>query len=174
MDRNPIQITPSRLIMLFVIGVAAGALLLFAISYLTQNGLPSLGFTRDTRSMPVISVSYNDVYRLLDNRVQTKGYIIITNDSDNICGALGWSTCKVWLDDDPMSDGLGLHEVKIKVGTGPDSITSQGNLYDHYGSRLKITRTDQFGWYHVMITGLVEKCSGKSCTINVDQVMALP
>ncbi|MCE1251978.1 MAG: hypothetical protein LWX83_00345 [Anaerolineae bacterium] len=174
MNRQPIQITTSRLIMLFVIGVIAGALLLFSINYLAQNGLPSLGRIQDVRSMPIISVSYTDVYRYLNSRVQTKGYVIITNDTDNICGMLGWSTCNVWLDNDPLADGLGLHEVKIHVGDGADSITPQGDLYDHYGNHLKMTRTDQFGWYHVSVTGLVEKCSGRSCTITVDQVTAIP
>jgi hypothetical protein len=174
MNRQPGQISTVRLTLMFIIGVGAGALLLFIISYIAQNGLPKFGFIRDARSMPVVPVSYNEVYRLIDTRVQVKGYVIVSNDTKNVCGTAGWSTCKAWFDNDPMTNGLGLHEVKINVGSDKDSIMPEGDLYDHSGAHLKLTRTDQFGWYHVALTGIVEKCTGRSCTIAVDTIVGLP
>jgi hypothetical protein len=174
MNKQTVQIPISRLVLMFIVGVGAGALLLFVTIYLIQNGLPKPGFNQNARNMPVIPVSYAETYRMVNYRVQVKGYVIITNDTKNICGVLGWSTCKVWFDDDPMSSGLGLHEVKINVGKGPDSVTPEGDLYDHAGNHLKMSRTEQFGWYHVSVTGIVEKCANKSCTIDVDTISGLP
>jgi hypothetical protein len=174
MNKQSVQISVSRLALIFVVGCGAGALLLFAIIYFVQNGFPKIGVNQNIKNMAVIPVSYGETYRLVDMRVQVKGYAIITNDTNNICGTLGWSTCKVWFDDDPMSAGLGLHELKINLGKGPDSITSGGDLYDHSGTRLKITRTSQFGWYHIVVIGYVEGCKEKSCTIVVDTIKELP
>jgi hypothetical protein len=163
------------LIALFITAVAMGSLLLFFVTYVVQNGFPRIGtFARNQKTMPINPIEYKNVYKYVDNRVAIQGYVIITNDTKNICGAVGWSTCKTWFSYDPFTEGLGPLTVKIPIGKGPDSITEAGDLFDHNGAHLNLIRTDQFSWYHVMVTGLVEQCKGAECIINVDTINGLP
>lgn len=174
MNRQSNQLTTTRLIIMFVAGIGAGILLLLGVNYLIQNGFPKLGDITETRSSALSAVSYADVYRMQGRRVQVKGYVVLQREADNVCGALGWSNCKVWFSDDPFTSGLGIHEVKIDVGTGSNSITTQGDLYDRSGNHLHIIKSDQFRWYHVTITGYVESCKGRGCVISVDGISSLP
>jgi hypothetical protein len=149
-------------------------MVLFFIIYVVQNGLPKFGnLTRDPKTMPINTIEYQNVYHYVDNRVAIQGYVIVTNDTNNICGTSGWSTCKTWFSYDPMQ-GLGPLTIKIPIGTGRDSITEAGALYDHTGARMKLIQTDQYSWYHAQVTGLVEQCKGTECIIDVDTVYALP
>jgi len=175
MERKTIRITTTQLLFLVIGAVVVGGLLLFFVNYFIQNGFPRIGpLTRDSRSMPINSIAYMDVYHYIDNRVAVQGYVIITNDTKNICGAAGWATCKTWFSYDPINQGLGPLTVKIPIGTNPDSITEAGDLFDHNGAHLNLVQTDQFSWYHVTVTGLVEQCKSTECIIDVDTVYALP
>jgi hypothetical protein len=175
MEGKTIRISASQLIVLFVTAVVLGGLLLFFATYVLQNGFPHFGpLTRNSKTMSINSIEYKDVPNYVDSRVAVQGFVIITNDTQNICGASGWATCKTWFSYDPFTQGLGPHTVKISIGTGPDSITESGNLFDHNGTHLNLIKTDQFSWYHVAVTGLVEQCKKTECIIDVDTVYALP
>ena len=174
MQAKTIQISTTQLIILFVTAVALGGLVLFFIVYIAQNGIPKFGnLTRNPRTMPINTIDYQNVNQYVDSRVAIQGYVIITNDAKNICGATGWSTCKTWFSYDPLQ-GLGPLTVKIPIGTGPDSITEAGALYGHAGTRMKLIQTDQYSWYHAQVVGLVEQCKGTECIIDVDTVYELP
>ena len=175
MANRKIQMPATQLFFLFLVAIVFGGLLLFLIVYIAQNGLPSLGvLTRNSNSMAINSIQYQDVPHYLNKRISTQGFVIITNDTNNICGASGWATCKTWFSYDPFNVGLGPLTTKIPIGTGPDSITEKGDLYDHNGNHLNLVKTDQFGMYHVTITGIVDQCTGNECIINVDGVYSLP
>jgi len=174
MQGSTIRITTTQLIGLFIAALVLGGLLLFGITYVAQNGFPRIGpLARNQRSMPINTIDYQNVSQYVDSRVAVQGYVIVTNDTKNICGAAGWSTCKTWFSFDPMV-GLGPLTVKIPIGKGPDSITEAGALYDQNGALLNLVTTDQFSWYHVTVTGLVEQCKGTECIIDVDTITALP
>jgi hypothetical protein len=175
MERKTIQVSTTQLFVLFVVAVGLGGLILFSITYISQNGIPRFGpLSRDPKTMAINAIEYKDVYHYVNSRVAIQGYVIITNDTNNICGASGWSTCKTWFSYDPYNQGLGPLTVKIPIGTNGDSITEAGTLFDHTGARLKLIQTDQFSWYHAQVVGLVEQCKAAECIIDVDTIYALP
>ena len=174
MDRRTNQISTTQLIILFIVGVMVGGIILFAGNYVIQNGVPHfLNQNQDTRNMAVTAIDYQLMNRYVNNRISVDGDAIIANDTNNVCGSNGWSTCKLWFTDDPINHGLGLHEIKINTGQNPDSITQPGILFDHYGSRLNLIKTDQFSWYHVKIIGIVESCQVNKCLVDVDTIYGL-
>ena len=173
MAGKPTQFSTTQLVILFTVGVIVGGCLLFGITYVVQNGMPNfLTGTSGASNLTPISVSYGDVYRYVNSRVMVDGYAIIANETNNVCGSVGWSTCKVWFSNDPVNSGLGIHEIKLGTGNKPDAITQNGDLYDHNGSHLDLVKTDQFSWYHVRIIGVVEQCQNVKCTILVDTIYA--
>jgi len=170
-----IQISPKRLVVLVVVAIILGGLLVFGISSVARNGFPKFGIgVFNPKSMAINTIEYRSVYQYVGKRVAIQGYVIVINDTKNICGASGWDTCKAWFSYDPFNEGLGPLTVKVHIGTGPDSITEKGDLYDHNGSHLDLVRTDAFSWYRVMVTGLVEQCQGAECIIDVDMIDGLP
>ena len=174
MQKKSFQVSANQLVGLFLAAVILGGIILFSIIYMVQNGIPKFGvLALNSRTMPINTINYQDAVHYVNSRVSIQGYVIVTNDTKNICGSSGWDTCKTWFSYDPLQ-GLGPLTVKITVGKGPDSITEAGVMYDHTGARLKLIQTDQYSWYHAQVVGLVEQCKGAECIIDVDTVYALP
>lgn len=168
------QISTTQLVILFVVGVIVGGCILFGITYVVQNGIPNfMSSSGNAHNMAPVSVSYRNLYRYVNSRVTVDGYAIIANDTNNVCGSIGWSTCKVWFSDDPINSGLGIHELKLETGNKPNAITQHGDLYDHNGSQLSLVKTEQFSWYHIRITGVVEQCQNTKCNIIADTVYGI-
>jgi hypothetical protein len=162
--------------MVMIVGaLVLGGLMVFGVSSFARNGFPKFGIIlSNPKSMAINTIEYRNVYQYVGSRVAIQGYVIVINDASNICGTSGWNTCKAWFSYDPFNEGLGPLTVKINIGSGPDSITQKGDLYDHNGSHLPLVRTDAFSWYRVMVTGIVDQCQGAECIIDVDTVNGLP
>jgi hypothetical protein len=170
-----LRITPTGLVMMIIGALVLGGLLVWGISSIARNGFPKFGIPNlNSRNMAINTIEYQSVYQYIGKRVAIQGYVIIINDTKNICGASGWDSCKAWFSYDPFNEGLGPLTVKIPIGGGPDSITEKGDLYDHNGSHLPLVRSDAFSWYHVTVTGLVDQCRGAECLIVVDTIQGLP
>jgi len=175
MNQNKtLKISPGQLTMILFAAVIFGGFLVFATISIVRNGLPKMGsFGVNPKSLPVNTIEYRDVYQYVGKRVAIQGYLIIINDTKNICGATGWDTCKAWFSYDPFNEGLGPLTVKVPIGNRLDSITEKGDLFDHNGSHLPLIRSDAFSWYRVQVIGLVNQCQGAECMIDVDTIYGL-
>jgi hypothetical protein len=139
--------------------------------YLSQKGFVSLFSGNNVHSNQPRQVDYDDVPNFVGELIKVNGYIIIPH-SDTICFG-GWSTCKLWLDDDPALEGVGNNEIEIKVGNGANQITVTGALRGNTGQTVHLTENQSFNWYHVTIIGTVSGCKNGSCVIDVEQVRGL-
>jgi hypothetical protein len=117
-------------------------------------------------------VGYENISEYLYQFITTEGYVIIPISS-RACGGLAWATCKLWLDNDPYSSGLGLHEIVVPIGTSRNSVTQNGKLFDNYGQLLSLTKSKQFNWYHVLVTGQVTSCKEGKCLILAQSILGL-
>ena len=163
---TPVSRTRLYIISGLVIVLFVGALLLGA--YLGGNG--TINISNVNGIVPgTLMVRYDDVDNYVGQQVTVKGYVIVPNDADVVCFG-GWSTCKLWLDNDPGEKGLGLHEVSIRVGTSSNSITTDGVLRGSNGAKIKLVENDAFSWYSVKVTGTVLTCRSGSCQIEVHEV----
>ena len=169
-----LRISPGRLAIILAVALVLGGFLVFAGISIARNGIPKLGvFGVNPKTLPINTIEYQQVYQYVGKRVDIQGYVIIVNDTKNICGAKGWDTCKAWFSYDPFNEGLGPLTVKVPIGTGPNSITEKGDLFDNSGSHLPLVRTEQFSWYRVRVIGFVNQCQGAECIIDVDTIYGL-
>ena len=166
MASTPTSRTRIYIISGLVIVLVFGALLLGA--YLGGNGTISMPNV-DNIVPGTLTVRYSDVEKYVGQQVSVKGYVIIPNDANTVCFG-GWSTCKLWLDNDPSEKGLGLHEVSIRVGSTSNTITTDGILRGSNGGKIKLVENDAFNWYSVKVTGTVLSCKSGSCQIEVHEI----
>lgn len=139
--------------------------------FLSQKGISTLlGMNSGSSNVPM-RISYGDVIYHIGDMISVKGYIIVPH-SDTVCFG-GWSTCKLWLDDDPAKEGVGKHEIQIKVGNLSDEITVAGVLRGNNGQTIRLTENQSFNWYHVNIIGNVLSCKNGDCLIEIQQVKGI-
>lgn len=118
-------------------------------------------------------VTYQSLNQHINERVQVNGYLIIPKIKD-LCGGENWSTCKIWLDNDPYQEGFGLHEVFLEIGVRPNQISRDGKLLDYLGRQLELKTSATLNWYDVRISGIVSGCEGIHCTIVAEKIQAGP
>jgi hypothetical protein len=133
---------------------------------------PGTGIISSANPVFAGAVSYEKVNKYNGNIVSVSGYILIPN-TNKTCLSLGWTTCRLWFDNDPYQAGFGLHEVLLPLGTGPNSITTDGKLTNNSGQLVDLMESEQFDWYHVTITGRVSSCKEDHCLILGDRVQGL-
>jgi hypothetical protein len=138
--------------------------------FLSKRGISSL-FNENSGSSIPLRISYGDVIYHVGDMISVNGYIIIPH-SDTVCFG-GWSTCKLWLDDDPTKEGVGKHEVEFTVGNLSDEITVGGVLRGNNGQTIRLTENQSFNWYHVNVIGSVLACKNEDCIIQVQQVKGI-
>jgi len=168
---QPVTHNPNRTILfaVLIIILMMGAVI-FGI-FLSQKGIVSLFSGNSAQSNIPVRIDYDDVENHVGDFITVSGYIIIPH-SDTICFG-GWSTCKLWLDDNPTSEGVGTNEIEIKVGNGSNEITVTGVLRSNTGQSVHLTENQSFNWYHVSIIGTVSGCKNGDCVIDVEQVKGL-
>jgi len=134
-------------------------------------------YSQNNKVAPVVPVyagvvPYEKVSDYNGMLITLSGNIIVPK-TGKTCLSLGWSTCRLLFDNDPYTAGFGLHEVLLPLGSGPNSVTPDGKVYNYSGQLLPLEKTNQFDWYHVSINGRVSSCNEDNCLIIGDRVQGL-
>lgn len=155
---------------LLVVAVVVGSILLGI--FIAQKGWIGLFSAKNSQRLPPVRINYNDMQYYEGQNVTVGGYLIVPNDAV-VCFS-AWPTCKLWLDNDPTSPGLGLHEVQLNLGNGPNKITSAGVLHDWSGNELTLVENEAFRWVKIMVTGTVLFCKDGNCVIEGYSISVMP